>query len=146
MIALMLHSQEKYPEAKQVYQRILAIDPRAVVAANNLAYLYADEGENLDEALSLAQSAKSARPHDADVNDTLGLVYLRRDLPALAKEPLEQSVKAKPRNALYQYHLGLTYLKLGDTAKGRAALERALELEPSFAKAAEVRKALAEVR
>ncbi len=107
MIALMLHSQEKYPEAKQVYQRILAIDPRAVVAANNLAYLYADEGENLDVALSLAQSAKSARPHDADVNDTLGLVYLRRDLPALDKEPLEQSVKAKPRNALYQYHLGL---------------------------------------
>jgi tetratricopeptide (TPR) repeat protein len=144
MLALLLHSQQNYPEAKRVYERILAIDSRAAVAANNLAYIYAEDGENLDVALALAQTAKMGRPNDPDVNDTLGFVYLRREMPAMAKDPLEQSVRANPRNALYQYHLGLTYLKLGETAKGRAALLEVLRLEPQFEKAADVRKALAE--
>jgi Flp pilus assembly protein TadD len=42
--------------AQQAYERALALDARAGVAANNLALLYASDG-SLDEALRLAQSA-----------------------------------------------------------------------------------------
>lgn len=145
MIALLLHSQQRYEEAKRVYERILSIDPRALVAANNLAYLYASDGEKLDVALSLAQTAKNAQPDDPDVNDTLGWVYYKRGLPTLAIPPFEQSIKAAPENPIYHYHLGLAYLQMGDHLKARTALERALELQPDFDGAAEARKALAAI-
>jgi tetratricopeptide (TPR) repeat protein len=125
-----------------VYERILAIDPRAVVAANNLAYMHAEAGTNLDVALGLAQTAKAGRPNDPDVSDTLGWIYYKRNLANLAIPPLEESLRANPSNALYQYHLGLAYLKEGRKDSAREALEKALKLQPNFDGASEARKAL----
>jgi tetratricopeptide (TPR) repeat protein len=146
MVALIYQVQQKDAEAKKTYEKILSIDSRAVLAANNLAYIHAEEGGNLETALNLAQAAKAASPEHPDVNDTLGWVYYKRNLPSLAVGPLEQSVKADPRNPTYQYHLGLVYTKLGEKGKARAALERVLTLQPNFEQANEVRKALAELQ
>ncbi len=38
------------------------LDPRAAAAANNLAWIYASSGQNLDRALQLAQVAKASLP------------------------------------------------------------------------------------
>jgi DNA-binding NtrC family response regulator len=40
---------------------------KAVVAANNLAWIYADEGQNLDAAIQLAERAAEVAPQRADV-------------------------------------------------------------------------------
>ena len=56
-------------------------DPRAAVAANNLAWMYASRGEQLDRALQLAQAAKAELPDDAAVSDTLAYVYIKKQLP-----------------------------------------------------------------
>ena len=143
MIAMLLQVEQKNAEAKVVYERILGLDSRAVVAANNLAYMYAMQGEQLDVALNLAQTAKAGRPDDPDVNDTLGWVYYKRNLPTMAIEPLEQSVRTDPKNPVYQYHLGMSYLRAGDKLRARAALEQALRLQPDFDGASETRQALA---
>jgi len=121
---------------------ILTIDKGATVASNNLAYLYVERGQKLDQALQLAQAAKAGRPDDPDINDTLGWVYYKRGLPQLARDPLEQSVKTNPKNPTYQYHLGLTLLKLGEQTRARAALEAALKLQPDGALAGEAKQAL----
>jgi Flp pilus assembly protein TadD len=146
MLGILLEAQRQPAEARKAYERVLDLDARAPVAANNLAYMYAEEGANLDVALNLAQTAKSGRPDDPDVNDTLGWVFYKRNLPALAREPLEQAVKTNPKHALYQYHLGLVYARLGETSSARAALEQALALLPDATRAPEVRKALAELQ
>jgi hypothetical protein len=44
----------------------------------------AERGGNLELALQHAQAAKSQQPEDAAINDTLGWVYYKRDLPLLA--------------------------------------------------------------
>jgi Flp pilus assembly protein TadD len=129
-----------------MYQKVLALDPRAAVAANNLAYMHAEAGTNLDIALNLAQVAKAELPDDPDVNDTLGWVYYKRDLANLALDPLEHSVEINPANALYRYHLGLAYLKVGDRTKARASLEQALKLKLDAVEAAQARKALASIQ
>jgi tetratricopeptide (TPR) repeat protein len=146
MIGMLLQVQQKDAEAKVVYERILNLDSRAVVAANNLAYMYALQGTNLDVALNLAQTAKAGRPDDPDVNDTLGWIYYKRNLPAMAVEPLEQSVRSDPKNPVYQYHLGMSYLRLGEKQKARAALEQALKLQPDFEGASETKQALASLK
>jgi tetratricopeptide (TPR) repeat protein len=108
----------------------MSATPNAPVAANNLAFIYAEEGSNLDMALQLAQSAKQALPDDGSVDDTLGWVYYKRNLPSLAVGPLQESVKKLPDNAEARYHLGMVYLMLDDKPKARETLERALKLDP----------------
>jgi tetratricopeptide (TPR) repeat protein len=146
MTALLLQAQRKDADAKKMYEKILSLDRHAVVAANNLAYMYAEEDTNLDIALNLAQTAKAARPDDPDVNDTLAWVYYKRGLPSLAIEPLEHSIKVNPSNPFYHYHLGVAFLKLGDRIHARRALEQALSLQPNFERSAEARKALTELQ
>lgn len=142
MIAMILQTQAKLPEAKQVYEKILAIDPRAAVAANNLAYMHAENGTNLDVALNLAQTAKSVLPENPDVDDTLGWVMYKREMATLAIEPLERSARKNPANPMYQYHLGLAYFKTGDKIRARTAFEKALKLNPNFEGSADARKML----
>jgi tetratricopeptide (TPR) repeat protein len=146
MVAMLLHAKGKTAEAKAQYEKVVALDQRASVAANNLAYLYAEEGGNLDIALNLAQSAKAASPDDPDVDDTLGWIYYKKNLPALAIEPLRRSVEKDGKNAVYLFHLGMAYLKAGDARSGRSMLERAVAIGLESTDAAEAQRALASLR
>ena len=58
MIAVILQAQRNDAEAEKAYEKVLKMDPGAGLAANNLAWIYADAGRNLDAALELAQMAK----------------------------------------------------------------------------------------
>jgi Tfp pilus assembly protein PilF len=130
MVGMLLEMQGKRAEARSWYERTMSATPNAPVAANNLAFIYAEEGSNLDMALQLAQSAKQALPNDGSVDDTLGWVYYKRNLPSLAVGPLQESVKKLPDSAEALYHLGMVYLKLDDKPRARETLERALKLDP----------------
>jgi tetratricopeptide (TPR) repeat protein len=146
MVGMLLQVQNRQDDAKREFEEILAIDPRAAVAANNLAYLHAESGTNLDAALNLAQTAKAGLPEDPNVSDTLGWVYYKRNLSATAIDAFQQSVKKDPANPVYHYHLGLALLQSKDEAGARAALERALQLKLQPKEAADARKALASIR
>ena len=143
MLGTILDLQGKRQEAKQRYNTALQVDPRAAVAANNLAWIDANtEGANLDVALQLAQTAKAQLPNQHEVDDTLGWIYYKKGMATRAIESFENSTLKAPTNAVYAYHLGLAYQKNGDTAKARTELERALRLKPDFEGAADARKIL----
>ncbi len=59
MSGIILQAQGRTPEARSRYERALALDSRAAVAANNLAWLYAEAGENMDRAVKLAERRRS---------------------------------------------------------------------------------------
>jgi tetratricopeptide (TPR) repeat protein len=145
MVAMLHHAQGRTQDARAAYQRILEVDARAVVANNNLAYMYAEEGKDLDMALQMAQAAKAASPDDPDVADTLGFVYLKKDMATQAIGPLLQSTRTNPGKPVYHYHLGLAYQKTGEHEKAKASIERALSLG-EFAEAGDARKALENLR
>jgi len=128
--------------ARQRFETVLSIDPRAAVASNNLAYMDAEAGTNLDLALNRAQIAKSALPNDAEVDDTLGWIYVKKGLPALALSPLAEAVKKDGENPVYQYHLGKAYAGMGDKDSARTTLAKALRLSPNFSGADDARRTL----
>jgi len=142
MVANILVQQRKLAEAQKRYEHVLQIDPRAAVAANNLAWLYAEGGKNLDVALQLAQTAKQEMPRLVQTDDTLGWIYYKKGLIPLALAALNRAVAAEPSNALYVYHLGLVQLKDAKTATARQTLERALKINPGFAGAEDARTVL----
>lgn len=145
MVGIILQTQNREAEARERYERVLGIDSQASVAANNLAWLYAEAGQNLDVALNLAQTAKARLPNSPEVNDTLGWIYYKKNVVTLAIPPLKESADKDPSNPIYHYHLGLAYLKYGDIEKARRSLETALKLKSDFQGASEARKALASI-
>jgi len=142
MFAVLSQMEGNRAEARKHYERVLQIDPKAGVAANNLAYLYAEDGGNLDVALQLAQTAKEQIPNSPEVDDTLGWVYYQKNLAGLAMPLFEQASRADPKNSVYQYRLGLASAKAGEPAKARRALEQAIKLNSDPATVADARKAL----
>jgi len=142
MVATLLHLQNKLDEAKTQYESVLGLDPRAAVAANNLAQLYLDRNENLDMALQLAQTAKAGMPNSHEVDDTLGWAYYKKGTASSAVSALKQAVAADPANAVYLYHLGAAYALNKDKVNARQTLEKALKLQPTFPGADDARKIL----
>jgi tetratricopeptide (TPR) repeat protein len=142
MAATLVHAQNNTVEAKRRYVELLAMDPRAVIAANNLAWIYADEKQNLDAALDLAGRATEQLPDYAEAWDTLGWVYYRKQLPLLAIDPFEKAIARAPGNATFHYHLALAFIGGGDRARARESLQRALKIQPDFKDAQEQMRAL----
>lgn len=135
MIALLYEAERNQEEARKLYEQILAIDPNSPVAANNLAWLMAETGGNLDVALQLAQTAVQQMPNVPQVNDTLGWVYYKKDLPQMAVTAFEQSVEQDPNNAGYRYHLGLAHQKAGNFGQAKAAFQAAVKADPKHEEA-----------
>lgn len=143
MIGMIYDIQNRPQDARRVYEEIVSISARAPVAANNLAWNYAESGEKLDMALQLAQSAKQQLPDSHEVDDTLGWVYYKRNTPELAIAPLERAARAAPENPQYHAHLGLAYAKAGRPLDARRSLQRALDLGSDFPGVSDVRTMLA---
>jgi Flp pilus assembly protein TadD len=129
LVGMILDSQGNTAAAQKKFERVMQLDSEAPVAANNLAWIYAENGGNLDVALQLAQTAKRKLPELAEVNDTLGYIYYKKNLPALALPPLRASVEKDPANAGFHYHLGLAYAQAGESALARQSLTKALSLK-----------------
>ncbi len=130
MVGLLLEAEGKRDEARKSYEATVGGSGNTAVAANNLAFIYAEQGTNLDVALQLAISAKQRLPNDPSVDDTIGWIYYKKDMPSLAVRPFQDSLAKRPNVAEVLYHLGLTYAKLGDKAKARDSLDRALKIDP----------------
>ncbi|PYS66919.1 MAG: hypothetical protein DMF69_24620, partial [Acidobacteria bacterium] len=154
MIGMLEDARKNYDMAAESYRKALQQDPNAVIAANNLAWLYAVTGKgNLDEAVRLAQGVVQKNPNVAGFVDTLGWVYYKKNLHAAAVEQLqkavsldEQSAKAVNSNpsAAYRYHLGMALKGKGDYIGAKRELETCLRLaeKAPFNDLEEAKKAL----
>jgi len=146
MIATILEAQNRPFEAMAWYEKALAADSRAVVAANNLAWLYAEQGGDLEQALRLARIAQQQLPEHLPVNDTLGWVLYKMDNVGQAIPLLQMCAERDPKNPIYRYHLGLAYARSGNTELARESLRAALDLRPGFPGAANARSVLSTLR
>jgi len=146
MLGTILELQGRKDEAKQRYNKALQIDPRAAVAANNLAWIDANADANLDMALQLAQTAKAQLPNRHEVDDTLGVIYYKKGLYGMAIDALRNSTTRQPDNPSYNYHLALALHKNGETAEARKLLEKAVQSNKNFEGVEEAKKLLASLK
>lgn len=155
LIGMLDDSRQNYDAAAENYRKALGKDQNAVIAANNLAWLYAVNGKgNLDEAVRLAQGVVQKNPNIPGFVDTLGWVYYKKGLYGAAVEQLQKAVALDERAAKaggstpapnYRFHLGMALKAKGDKEAARRELEQAMRLaeRAPFAEAAEARNALA---
>jgi Flp pilus assembly protein TadD len=146
MIGIILELKNQPDEARRRYEKALQLDQRAPVAANNLAWNYANGGGNLDLALQLAQTAKTQMPNNPEVSDTLGWVYYKKGLTPSAITALREGLSQDKKSPALHYHLGLAYAQNGDKQEARESLEEALRLDPHFADAEDAKRVLASLK
>lgn len=132
-------------EAVPFYENVLKADSNNPVALNNLAYLLAEDGRDLDRAMTYASRAKQQMPNDDNVSDTLGWVYLRKKLTDNSLMIFKELAKRNPNSPQYQYHLGMALLQKGDRSSARQSLQSALALKPAKADEPKIREALAKL-
>lgn len=145
MVGILCEAMGNRAEAEQWYQQALKIDGRAATAANNLAWMYADEGRNLEAAVELATIARGELPRQPEVTDTLGWAYLKKGFLEQAVRTLQDAVQQSPNTPLFHYHLGLAYSLKGEDGRARQSLQQALKLDPKFPQAADAQRALAKL-
>jgi len=104
-------------------------DPNDAGVNNDLGYLYADQGKNLEKAESMIRKAVAEEPDNSAYLDSLGWVLFKRGKYEEAKEPLERAATTpRGEDATIQDHLGDVYFQLRDHSRARAAWERAQTL------------------
>ena len=142
---LIYDSQGKTADAKEAYSRALQIDGTLDAAANNLAYLLAEEGRELETALTWAQSARRRQPNIPGVADTLGWVYYKLGNYSLARDQLQFALSKEPDNPIFQYHIGMIYTGNKQSREAAEALRKAVNNPKSFKEKPLAQAALKEV-
>jgi tetratricopeptide (TPR) repeat protein len=129
-LALVLDAAARKPEAKQVYEATLKIEPNNAVVLNNLAFLLAESGGDLNDALTKATRAKQLMPNHYEVSDTLGWIYLKKNLADNAIDIFKDLVAKQPSHSTYHFHLAMALAQKGDKSKALQELKEALKYNP----------------
>ncbi len=114
-------------KAEEVLEVVLEAEPDDPSVNNDLGYLYADQGKNLEKAEQMLRKAVAAEPENAAYQDSMGWVLYRLGKFEEALEWLEKAVE-DPDGAdpVLWDHLADTYSKLGRKDDAVATWKKAL--------------------
>ncbi len=134
-------------EARARLEEAHAAAPGELAIQNDLAFVLATEGQDLDRAVELARAVKAGRPDDDAVADTLGFVYLKKGLLEPAAFEFRSAIELARVNgrevAEYHYHLGLALKAQGREEDARKAFSEALRIEPKHEAAQQAKASVA---
>lgn len=129
----MLHAERKdFAKARSYYERVLKIDPRHLLALNNLAFLLSDHFGQLDEGYRLGLRAREIDPKDPTIADTLGWIEFRRGQYHEALRLIREAAAFRKDSPEINYHLGMAYYQMGDANNAEVFLALALSAEVDF--------------
>jgi tetratricopeptide (TPR) repeat protein len=114
--------------------RVYSLNPQNMAAANNLSWLYLENGTNLAKAYELARSAFESEPDNPHYAHTLGWAYHKKGINKQAEWYLNESLRLLSEHpqkitgsrcfkGIFSYHLGLTLM---ETKQDKEAKERLL--------------------
>ena len=117
-------------DAGASYRQMLGLDPENAKAMNDLAYTLLDTGGAPDEELSLVEKALQKSPRNPNFSDTLGLIYLKKNLADSAVQVFSGLTQQFPDNPVFRYHYALSLTQKGQKEKAKTELEAALRKSP----------------
>jgi len=143
-------SQGELAKAQQAFEKVVADLPDLASARNDLAFVLAERGEDLDRALELARGAQQALGDNPAAVDTLGYVYYRAGRFEAALAELQRAIalaEGQPGQLppVYAYHLGLVLQALDRKDEAAGAFQRALAGGQEFPEAEDARRRLESV-
>ncbi len=145
-LSIVYTEMNDFPKAEAELETIFARDPNDPGVNNDLGYLYADQGKNLEKAEAMIRKAVEEEPNNFAYLDSLGWVLFKRGKFQEARIPLEKAQSDPREDATLPDHLGDVYFQLQELGKAKAAWEKALKIatesKPPDKKLGEIKKKL----
>lgn len=113
-----------FSRARRELERAIRWGADYYVIYNDLAYVIARQGRDLDYALTLSQEAISRRPSSPYCMGTYGWILTLQGRFREGQQYLIQAIKEKPNNMEILFHLGHSYMMTGDDDKGKRLLTK----------------------
>ncbi|WP_165228437.1 tetratricopeptide repeat protein [Aquisphaera insulae] len=158
-LSIIYVNQGDYAKGEAELEILYQKTPDDAGVNNDLGYLYAEQGKNLDKAESMIRKAVQEEPDNSAYLDSLGWVLFKRGKAGEALEPMTKAVeiqKAKeksglaPPDATIREHLGDVFLRLNQVEKAaevwRDAETIANKAIPPDKRLPEIRKKLASLK
>ncbi|MHC4878078.1 MAG: tetratricopeptide repeat protein [Planctomycetota bacterium] len=116
-------------KGEQILEEYLAENPDDPGVNNDLGYLYADQGKNLEKARSMIEKAVEAEPKNPAYLDSMGWVLFKLKEFEAARDWLEKATKLEDGDdSTIWDHLGDCHQQLDATGDARDAWTKALKL------------------
>jgi tetratricopeptide (TPR) repeat protein len=158
-LSIIYVNQGDYAKGEAELEVLFQRTPDDAGINNDLGYLYAEQGKNLEKAEAMIRKAVKEEPDKAAYWDSLGWVLFKRGKAKEALEPLEKAVELQKADekkgeadpdATIREHLGDIYLQLQEVDKARSiwqeAEQIAAKLVPPDKRLPEIRKKLASLK
>lgn len=118
------------PSGEKILEEVYELDPTEPGVNNDLGYLYADQGKNLEKAEKMIRIAVAAQPDNPAYLDSLGWVLFRLERFEEARTELIKAC-ADPdyKDATILEHLGDVHQALKQPEEAKKAWQEALQIE-----------------
>ena len=137
-----------YAKGEAELEILFAKNPDDPGVNNDLGYLYAEQGKNLEKAEGMIRKAVADEPENAAYLDSLGWVLFKRGKAKEAIEPLRKAIENLEGrdDATIPEHLGDVYFEIKDRARAKELWEKAEKvatgMNPPDKRLPEIRKKL----
>lgn len=130
--------------AARQYEEVLKREPDNVIALNNLAWFYVENGD--ERALALAEKAHELAPDAAPILDTYGWVLVQSGRVERGLEVLRRATERAPQLHEASYHLAVALQAAGRLEEARGVLQRLLSQDEPFPSRERAQALLEELR
>jgi tetratricopeptide (TPR) repeat protein len=118
----------EYRKGEEILEKVLEVDPEDNQVNNDLGYLWADQGKNLDRAEKMIRKAIAAEPDNGAYLDSLGWVLFKQGKYQEALPPIEEAVKKNTGgDSTLWDHLGDVQFQLKQIDKAVESWKHALK-------------------
>ena len=124
----------KIDRAIEEYKAILALQPNAFDALNNLGYLYAGKSQ-FEQALPQYQKALDINPDFAEAHFNIGVAFIHLSKPDSAIAAFKNALQLDPENPETHNNLGAAYTAQDRYEDAFKSYQQALTLKPDYADA-----------
>jgi tetratricopeptide (TPR) repeat protein len=124
--AVLQERQERYPEAEELYRKVIKLDPKNIVAVNNLAFLLGLQGKG-EEANTLIKRAIDlvGGPAGELLDSRAVILRAQKKLPEAEKDLLD--ALRQERTAYRLFHLYEVQQAAGKTKESRRVFLEAIQ-------------------
>ena len=116
--------------AEKLFLKCVELDPDHAEAFNYLAYMWAEKGIKLDQAVDMVRKALKLDPSSGAFIDTLGWIYFMQGKYDDAMKAIGKASEILPDDPTIVEHLGSVYDKLGQSDKALENWKKSFTLDP----------------
>lgn len=123
-------------------QQAINLSPDEPQTLNYLGYSYVDQGRNIADALKMLEKARSLKPYDGYIVDSVGWAYYKLGRYGEAAKTLEDAILLVPGDPTINDHYGDALWKVGRKLDARFQWNHALAFGPEAGEKTEIEKKL----